>query len=234
MMTVVAVPAAEAGQARVTGAALVDDGSTISAVAGEAILAPRQIIDNRADVTIDPNLNADNLVTSLDLEFTIGFDNGAPVFRPLLEEAIANTLFDSNGDPVFEQESDIISLVENFGGVNSPLGQAEITGAAALDTDNIVSAIAGQAELARGQLLGDLGNNNTIVINPSVSGEILEQLDIDFGFGSRGRLNLLEGAIAETVNNANFNRNSDIISLVKAFTKDSEEAVSSEQVLGLD
>lgn len=231
--------AAQAGQARVTGAALVDDGSQVSAVAGETILAPGQLIDGSSAVEIDPTItpltdssgnNLGDAVTDLEIDF--GINNDANV---ILEYAIADQLFDTDGSPVFEKESDIISLVENFGGVNSPLGQAEVTGAAAFDTDNTVSAVAGQAELARGQVLGDEAGEPIAQITPTLANnnEVLEQLDLGFEV-SNNEFNLLEEAIAETVDNASFNRNSDIVSLVKAFTEDSEQAVNSEQVLGLD
>ncbi|QDZ39902.1 hypothetical protein FRE64_08075 [Euhalothece natronophila Z-M001] len=233
MMAVLGTPSAQAGQARVTGAALVDNDSEVSAVAGEVILAPGQSLGEGITITpdIDNIPNSENVaVQQLDIDFDID-DNEAA----LLEAAIANKI--STDD--FTDESDIISLVKNFGGVSSPLGQAQVTGAATFDTHNTLSAIAGQATLARGQLLAEPDNNDDPVatIDPTIEdeddleGEVLSELDINFSV-EEDDIPLLEAAIADVVNDADFDRESDVISLVKAFTE--ESAGSSERVVGLE
>ncbi|QDZ39900.1 hypothetical protein FRE64_08065 [Euhalothece natronophila Z-M001] len=208
------------------------------------------------DVQIDPEIgsidDADNAVTSLDLGFPIATPAGRGN-TTLLEERIAQAV----GQADFSNESDIISLVKSFGEINSPLGQAQVTGAATFDTGKELSAVAGQATLARGQVLADRGGLTgrdfsiipsfpfieveqvfrPLTIDPTVENGVLTELDLDFAFSSeflsRDSKDLLEGAIADVVaNNFDTDRESDVISLVKAFTE--ESAGSSEEVVGLE
>ncbi|QDZ39901.1 hypothetical protein FRE64_08070 [Euhalothece natronophila Z-M001] len=53
LMGVLSTSSAQAGQARVTGASLVDDASTVSAVAGEAILSPGERFGDRPVLGVD-------------------------------------------------------------------------------------------------------------------------------------------------------------------------------------
>lgn len=234
-------PSAQAQQARVSGAAVIDDGSAISAVAGEAILAPGQLLADD-DITVTPVIQdltgvagsgADFTINTLEIDFTL--DTTASL--NLLEQEIA----DGVAAATFEEVSDVISLVEAFGaGVSAAQGQAEVTGAVAFDNDNFVSAVAVQAELAPGQLLADdAGTGPAIIIDPSPSAGIA--IDFDTLASTTGAL---ESEISSAIDEAFFIGNgdflvgdfsateSDVVSLVNAFNPNQNGEVGQARITG--
>ena len=235
-------PSAQAQQARVSGAAVIDDGSGISAVAGEAILAPGQLLDDD-DITVSPNFNAltstpgsgsDFTIDELDIDFTL---DTTTTINPLEQEIAAAV-----SDAPFANVSDVISLVEAFGtGVNATQGQAEVTGAVAFENDNFTSAVAVQAELAPGQLLADnIGEGDPAInIDPSPAAGIA--IDFDTLASTSGAL---ESEISNTIDTAFFAGNgtflpgdfsateSDIVSLVNAFNPNQNGEVGQARITG--
>lgn len=212
-----------------------NDGTVRSVIATEVELAPGQsFTDNTknkdAEVLIstdtrtfnDNNFDGDefDVLSELSIERDDGNDLLAP--NENLEVELAQEI--ENAD--FDQASSIISLVRAFGD-GGEQEQARISGASLVDDErdnnDLLSVAAGEVELARGQLLDT--QNGTLVtvtsdLQDSNSTVRVEGLDIDY-FIDNDSLSL-EAAIAAKVENNNFTRPSDIISLVNAITNERE------------
>jgi len=244
VLAAVATPA-QAQQARVTGASLIDDGGAVSAVAGEVELAPGRQLQPLEDgggtptarfVEVDPlieqvSTGSDFTIATLSLNYnaTTAGSGGTP-----LENSIGNSVLGISGT-----REDIISIVDAFGsGVgNSEPVQASISSAVAFDNGDFLSAVAAQTELAPGQQV-TIQNVNTTdsVTGGTANSEVVvdpvpaQGIAVDFGVNNNGSVGGLEGDIVTAISNTFFGGNaiqtgnltdpgvqSDVISLVDAF-----------------
>ena len=227
----------EQAQPRVTVAAGKQDNNenVNSAIITEVELAPGQRFTNDANnddapmfiaVGVDNNTGVLNqLSIARDGEIIASNDDNIN-----LEATVANAV----SNTIFNQASELVSLVQAFGnGVD--YGQARVSGAAAVEDNNPVNpirtAVVGEVQLALGQLLTTTVNNNTETlvtvlasINDNINGENnvgIDGLNIQYQIADES--NNLQSAIAQAVNGFTFEATSDIVSLVNAFVSGQKE-----------
>lgn len=149
-----------------------------------------------------------------------------------LEATVARAVADAS----FANSGEIVSLVKAFSeGRKTGQGQARISGGSAI-VDNssdtpIRSGVLGEVELVPGQLLATTQENQThtlVKVTSAVrddlgdnNGVIVEGLSLNYQIAEES--GILESAIAEAVNQFNFEDTSDAVSLVQAFTSNNPD-----------